>query len=132
MNYEKIILDMQTRIMELEEKVEKLMEERSSCSCGCENGKEQEECGCHCLHHEVKISMTQRIRNFINEAKEQAAESGKKELVLNCNDIQKIFGITNRTPQVCAAMYDCMEKGDEVLSSPPSGKSTTVTVKYYL
>ena len=29
-------------------------------------------------------------------------------------------------------MYDCMEPGDEVISESPSGKSTTVKVKYYL
>ena len=47
-------------------------------------------------------------------------------------DIQIALGVSNRTPCICQAMYDCMKPGDIVLSAPPSGKSTTVLVKYFL
>jgi len=114
MNYEKILLEMLERIKNLEERVEKL--EGTSGDSAREKGE----------------NFSQVCRDYIAEKKRSAKAFGQHELVLLCNDIQKEFGVTNRAPTICAAMYGLMNEGDEVLFAPPSGKSTTVKIKYYL
>ncbi len=121
MNYEKIILELLDRIQTLEEKVEIL--EKNSGSNNVTNLN---------YSSDRKVSLTQRARDYIAECKKQAKKEGKSEITLLCNDIQIALGVTNRTPCICTAMYDAMKGEDEVLSAPPSGKSTTVLVKYYL
>ena len=120
MNYDKIILELLDRIKVLEEKVAKLeqtckTEQLHSSSYSPERG-----------------NLTAKAREFIAQQKNITLQSGKHEVILLCNDIQKALGVTNRAPAICAAMYDCMSEGDEVLFAPPSGKSTTVKIKYYV
>ena len=79
-----------------------------------------------------KIGLTQQARNYINELKSKSKEEGKTKLILVCNDIQRDLGVVNRPSGICTAMYDCMDVDDEVLFAPPSGKSTTVKIKYPL
>lgn len=122
MNYDKIILEMQERIMSLEERV--LVLEGKKVDANDDD--------IDFSSYVPKKSQTQQIRDFINEKKGFGRASGKEYIVMNCNEIQKVFGLSNRTPLVCKAMYDCMESGDEVISAPPSGFSTTVTIKYNL
>ena len=112
MNYDKIILELLDRI--------KVLEERVAVLEGNRNEREE------------KVSLTARTRDYIREQKQLAKRAGNKEIVLLCNDIQKALGVTNRTPSVCTAMYACMNPGDEVLFAPPSGKSTTVKIRYYI
>ncbi len=119
MNYEKTILEMLERIKTLEEKVEKLAGSNAAFNNNEFMGNR-------------KITMTQKAKDYIMHKKNEAKEHGYKEIVLLCNDIQKALNITNRTPIVCTAMYECMGSKDEIISSPPSGFSTTVKVKYYL
>ena len=117
MNYERIILELMERIQILEEKVAAL-EGHSAPSAQPEP--------------EQKSGITARARAYIAAAKSAARAEGKSELILVCNDIQRILDVTNRAPAVCTAMYDMMEPGDKVLFAPPSGKSTTVKILYYL
>ena len=119
MNYEKTILEMLERIKTLEEKVEKLAGSNAAFNNNEFMGNR-------------KITMTQKAKDYIMHKKNEAKEHGYKEIVLLCNDIQKALNITNRTPIVCTAMYECMGTKDEIISSPPSGFSTTVKVKYFL
>lgn len=127
MNYDRIILELMDRVKTLEEEVKELKKEQSFS-----DDEDEIDFDAPLEEFEIKKPMTQKIREWIKERKEIARKAGQKELVLNCNDIQKIFNISNRTPLVCSAMYKVMEKGDVVLSAPPSGFSTTVTVKYLI
>jgi hypothetical protein len=122
MNYEKIILELLDRIKTLEEKVA-VLEKTEQVIPESEERKQK-------LPYMRKNTLTQQARDYITEKKEEAKKQGLKEITLLCNDIQIALGVTNRTPCICTAMYDCMTEGDVVVSAPPSGKSTTVLVKY--
>ena len=123
MNYDKIILELLDRIKELEEKVARLENKDAGIS---NEGKSI------CIRSSEYGDLTNRARNYITCKKDQAKNNGETELVLLANDIQKALGVRNRVPCICQAMYDQMEDGDEVLFAPPSGKSTTVLIKYYI
>lgn len=117
--YEKILLEMLNRIKILENKVERLeMGEKDMTMPIFDSRK--------------KIGLGESAKNYIRKCKIEAKKQGLSEIVLLCNDIQKALGVTNRTPSICGAMYDMMEIGDQVLFAPPSGKSTTVKVKYFI
>ena len=117
MNYDKIILELLDRIKTLEEKVAFLENQLKQ-----ETNPAQEEKG----------SLTGRAREYINFRKAQAREAGMAYVDLLCNDIQKELGIINRAPAICTAMYACCGPKDQVLYAPPSGKSTTVKIRYYV
>ena len=135
MNYDKIILELLDRIKTLEEKVAKL-EGSVPEKPGWLNDKTEES------DHKNRtvrfdyvgenISLTDLARKYIQDRKIDARNNGETELVLLANDIQKALRVSNRTPCICQAMYDQMEDDDEILFAPPSGKSTTVRVKYYI
>ena len=121
MSYEKIILEMLERIKTLEIKVaelEKTVQNSHSHPDSVENVG--------------KINITEGARQYIATKKKEARNDGLSDIVLLCNDIQKALGVMNRAPAVCSAMYDSMLDGDEVLYAPPSGKSTTVKIRYYV
>ena len=127
MNYEKIILELLDRIKTLEEKVAALESHTK------EAGKTGTRNALASYQEQDGLSLVQKSKNYIMARKNAARSEGSATLVLLCNDIQKALGVTNRTPSVCQAMYDCMtDPRDKVLSAPPSGKSTTVLVEYYL
>lgn len=120
MNYERIILEMMERIQVLEEKVAKL--ENGNCAA-----QKEPQISAH-----EKRSLGSRAKEFILAQKKQAKEAGFSEIILVCNDIQKVLGVVNRAPAICQAMYECMCPGDEVLYKPNSGMSTAVKIRYYL
>lgn len=117
MNYDKIIIELLDRIKILEERVDALENNAAKSAA---------------IPEEKGTNLTGKIREYITERKNAAATQGEKELILVCNDIQKVFKITNRARSVCEAMYACMSDGDEILSAPPSKYSTTVKIKYFL
>lgn len=121
MNYERIMLELLERIQVLEEKVSALE--------GNSKGNQDLRVNADPME---KINLTARAREYIAEQKRQAKQEGLSEIILVCNDIQKVFGVVNRAPAICTAMYDCMEQGDEVLYAPSSGKSTAVKIKYFI
>ena len=118
MNYERVILELLERVKILEEKVG-ILERNSICANASEDLPEKE-------------SLVSKAKEYIINQKQLAKQEGLSEITLICNDIQKALGVTNRTPSICSAMYDCMSTNDEILSAPPSGKSTTVKIKYYI
>lgn len=118
MNYDRVILELLERIQILEEKVAVL--EQNSISTIESNELPEKE------------SLVSKAREYINKQIQMAKQEGLSEIILICNDIQKALGVTNRTPSICAAMYDCMSMKDQILFAPPSGKSTTVKIKYYI
>lgn len=115
MNYEKIIVELLSRIQVLEEQVSYLMEQK-------ENIEEKEG---------SKMS-TQQIREHIQEVKAKAKESGKTSIILVSGDIHKELELKNTMPSVCNAMKQCMEAGDVVLHTTPSGNSSTIKIEYKL
>ncbi len=118
MDYDKIILELLDRIKTLEEKVAILENQPNNKTSFAPSVR--------------GVGLTEQARNYINDMKSKARQEGKTEITLLCNDIQKALGVVNRPAGICTAMYDCMGGNDEVLSAPPSGKSTTVLIKYYL
>ena len=118
MDYDKIILELLDRIKTLEEKVAILENQPNNKTSFAPSVR--------------GVGLTEQARNYINDMKSKARQEGKTEITLLCNDIQKALGVVNRPDGICTAMYDCMGGNDEVLSAPPSGKSTTVLIKYYL
>lgn len=125
MNYEKIIIELLSRIKELEDRVSLLEKQINT-----EN--EKEEAYSISSSGIRKTTFTGMIREYIENQKIEAAENGATELVLVCNDIQKQFGVVNRAPSICKAMYDCMKQNDQVLFAPEKGMSTKLEIKYYL
>lgn len=112
MDYERIIVELLSRIQVLEEKVELLM-------------KIQE-------RKEEKIVTTDDIREYIIELKRNAKASGKNALVLIARDIHKELGLKSRFPMVCNAMRQCMNDNDTIIFQPPKGNSSTLKIEYKL
>ena len=79
-----------------------------------------------------KKANKQEIVNYIKSVLSQTQLQGKTYVILRTGDVEKAVGLSQRIVSVCHAMYDCMKTNDEVLSAPPSGYSTTVTIKYCL
>ena len=110
MDYEKIILELLSRIQVLEEKVDRLTQ-----------------------HKEEKSHVTTSdICNYINSLKSQAKENGKINIVLIARDIHKELNLKSRFPMVCNAMRQCMNTNDNILFQPPKGNSSTLEIEYKL
>lgn len=75
---------------------------------------------------------TDEIRKYILELKKSTKEYGKDTLVLRSGDIHKDLNLKHAMPQVCNAMYQCMEKDDIILHTTPKGKSSTIEIQYNL
>ena len=116
MNYEKIIVELLSRIQVLEEKVEGLLADQS---------KTNEEL------QAPKIT-TEDIRRYIAELKNAAQNAGKSSIILRSGDIHKALNLKNAIPQVCNAMRQSMKNGDVVLHTTPSGNSSTIEIEYKL
>ena len=117
MNYEKIIIELMSRIQTLEEQVEYLM------------AKEKD-----VIEDETKIKKigTKELREYIELLKENAKTRSEDHIVLRSGDIHKELGLKSMMPSVCNAMRQCMTDGDVILHQTPSGNSSTLEIKYYL
>ena len=115
MEYDKIIIELLSRIQTLEEQVTVLMEQ-------------------HAINDtKVKEKMTtDDIRDYIQEQKRIAKMAGKNELILRSGDVHNDLGLKQRHPQVCNAMRSCMNSGDIILYQPPKGNGTTLRIQYKL
>lgn len=133
MGIESIVLELMERIQILEAKVARL-ESEAKVRMSSENVSEDPICSDEVSDNETReISLTQSARDYINNAKIEARNQGQTSIKLLCNDIQKALGVKNRPAGICNAMYECMTNPkDKVLSAPPSGKSTTVLIEYYV
>jgi len=79
-----------------------------------------------------KKANKQVIVDYIKGVLEAARKQGKPYIILRAGDVEKAVGLSQRIVSVCYAMYDCMTTKDEVLSTTPSGYSTTITIKFFL
>lgn len=110
MNYDKIIVEMLSRIQELEEKVEILSANQNKPDA-------------------PKVT-TPEIKAFIEKRIEDAFVAGENEIIIKAIDIHKAMGLKSRYPMVCNAMRQCMQDGDIVVFEPESGYSSTLEVRY--
>lgn len=117
MNYDKIIVEMLSRIQVLEEEVQVLKREKLTASDKESTAKLS-----------TKVT-TNDICEFINCLKEDALESS---ITLVANHIHKELNLKSRMPLVCNAMKRCMFPGDEILFETASGYSSRLEIKYYL
>lgn len=72
------------------------------------------------------------VRRYIDKLLQEAKLRGENYIDLVSGNIHKQLCMENRMPQVCRIMYEKMYTGDEVLHSTPSGKSSTIKIRYYL
>lgn len=79
----------------------------------------------------IKISVDD-IKAYINNILEYERSKGKTECIIISGSIHKQMKLKNRMPSVCSAMYKLKKSEDEILSTTPSGKSSTIKIKYYL
>ena len=59
-------------------------------------------------------------------------KQGETCLILRSGEIHKSLGLSNQMPSVCSAMYQAMLPGDMVVHTTPSGKSSTIQIRYQL
>lgn len=123
MNYEKIIVELLSRIQTLEEKVDILMSNQSTGNDLKANDVN--------ITNVVKLK-TKDIRDYIESQKVQAKSNGEEFLVLRASDIHRINRLRNAMPMVCNAMRQCMGENDIVLHETPSGYSSSLEIKYFL
>ena len=81
---------------------------------------------------EEMIWQTEEIRQYRRTLKNNARAAGRDKLVLISGHIHKDLGLKHRHPPVCNAMRDCMQEGDVVLHTTPSGYSSTIEIEYKL
>lgn len=75
---------------------------------------------------------TDNIREHIDTVLRRAETRGLEYIDLISGEIHRTLGLENRMPSVCAAMYKVKSLQDEVLHTTPSGKSSTITIRYYV
>ena len=81
-------------------------------------------------------SVSDLIREHVSEVYlKRAKRNGDTSFTVNVGAVHKALKLTNRVPQVCAALESrklLQENGLRILSKsgPPSGQSTTVTFAY--
>ena len=115
MDYEKIIVELLSRIQTLEEQVAMLIDQQT---------QKKERVG-------EKMS-TNDIREYICELKRNAKSNGKSVLVLRSGNIHKDLNLKDSMPQVCNAMRQAMNIEDTILHTTPSGNSSTIEIQYKL
>lgn len=59
-------------------------------------------------------------------------QQGETSCILTSGEIHRAMGLVHRMPSVCSAMYQAMGPGDVVVHTTPSGKSSTLQVRYSL
>ena len=123
MNYEKIIVELLARIQTLEEKVDMLMNDKSTGSVSVTHEET--------VNNVVKVK-TKDIRDFIEAQKIEAKNRGDEFVVLRASDLHRINRLKNAMPMVCNAMRQCMRENDIVLHETPSGYSSSLEIKYFL
>lgn len=79
----------------------------------------------------AKVS-TSEIEEFINEVLLKSKREGHEYVDIVSGDIHKQMHLNNKMPSVCNAMYKLKKENDVILNTTPSGKSSTIKIRYYL
>jgi hypothetical protein len=88
----------------------------------------------------IKLQPLPRVTEFkeeIDTLKRQAKIKGVPYIEIVALELHKRLGMpagNHRMASCCDAMYAMMnnERGDQVISAPPKGKGSTLTIRYYL
>jgi len=72
------------------------------------------------------------VRHYISNLLQQKKAAGDSTYILRAGDLQKELGLVHATPTVCDAMTKKINYNYDIIFAPPKGKSTRLTVKYYL
>jgi len=72
------------------------------------------------------------VRNYISNVLQQRKAAGENTCILRAGDLQKELGLVHATPTVCNAMTKKINYKYDIIFAPPKGKSTKLTVKYFL
>lgn len=75
---------------------------------------------------------TTEIREYILATFAQFRARGEDSCTLVSGDIHRAMGLKNTMPSVCSVMYQLKRTGDQILNTTPSGKSSTIKIKYHL
>lgn len=78
-----------------------------------------------------KVS-TSNIVSFIENIMKQSREKGWEYVDIVSGDIHKKMILDNKMPSVCNAMYKLKKAKDILLNTTPSGKSSTIKIRYFL
>ncbi|MBQ3369055.1 hypothetical protein IJG44_09175 [bacterium] len=68
---------------------------------------------------------------FENQIKSQIYMMTDNFIDLKAGDIHKAVGADNRMPSCCNAMRNFMKGDDKILSQPPQGDGSSVTIRYF-
>ena len=79
-----------------------------------------------------KVPGQSEIREFILKKFASSKVREEESCTLVSGDIAAALRIKNRMPSICSVMYSLMRPGDEILSSTPSGQSSTIKIKYFM
>ncbi len=72
------------------------------------------------------------IRQHIDKLFQEAKERGDQYLDLVSGQIHNQLGMKNSMPQVCRIMYEKKQARDEIMHTTPSGKSSTIKIRYFI
>ncbi|MCD4712889.1 MAG: hypothetical protein K8R73_06360 [Clostridiales bacterium] len=75
---------------------------------------------------------TSDIKIFILSVFESSKREGQEYVEIVSGEIHKQMNLSNKMPSVCSAMYQLMNEKDVVIHTTPSGKSSTIRIRYYL
>ena len=87
------------------------------------------------LEHEdliVKSVSTSDIKAFIQRIIDQSKDNGLEFVDIVSGEIHKQMRLSSKMPSVCSAMYQIMRDDDVILHKTPSGKSSTIKIRYFL
>ena len=115
MNYEKVIVELLSRIQTLEEQMASLLSEKGKVA----------------NKGETKMT-TSEICKYIDTLKNNSKSKGNSVLILTAREIHNDLNLKNRYPIVCNAMRHCMRENDIILFQPPKGNSSTLKIEYRL
>jgi len=75
---------------------------------------------------------TSDIKVFISEIIDRSRQEGMAYVDIISGEIHKQMKLSSKMPSVCSAMYGLMMENDVVLHTTPSGKSSTIKIRYFL
>lgn len=77
------------------------------------------------------LSVAEQVRIYLRELIRQASTEGASHLDVTASDVGKALGLKKSFPTICDAVYNVIQERDEVLRSPPSGKSSGLQIHYF-
>lgn len=134
MNYEGIILELLSRVQNLETAVKELQNIAGKPTNGIGTEKDCEYIKTDRISGQVKVDAEQpsliktaQVYDYIQSKKDEAKKEGQEFLILRAGEIGKHFGANNRLQVILNAMQKAM--GSDDISS---GSATMYEVRYYL